>query len=88
MCDQAFGIGVLKYSLVTNALAYSSYIDVDDKVFNTDCRVTMDELAKFHSVSHAYVMSKAKESSVEQVTIFSRHLLFPGFQTFDFRIMS
>jgi hypothetical protein len=48
----------------------------------------MDELAKFHSVSHAYVMSKAKESSVEQVTIFSRHLLFPGFQTFDFRIMS
>ena len=30
-------------------------------------KIVLDELAKFHSTSHAYIMSKAKESSLPQV---------------------
>ena len=30
-------------------------------------RVALDELAKFHATTHAFVMEKAKESSLQQV---------------------
>ena len=39
------------------------------------CRIVMRELAKFHAVGHAYVMQKAKESSIEQVAFLLKFFL-------------
>ncbi len=33
----------------------------------THVKITLDELAKFHSTTHAYIMDKAKKSSLDQV---------------------
>jgi hypothetical protein len=35
-------------------------------------KVTLDELARFHATGHAYIMSKAKESSLQQVKHFRK----------------
>ncbi len=32
-------------------------------------KVVLDELARYHSTSHAYIMNKAKQSSLDQVSI-------------------
>jgi hypothetical protein len=32
-------------------------------------KVVLDELARYHSTSHAYIMNKAKQSSLDQVSL-------------------
>lgn len=52
------------------------YIDEFNKKLGLDeahIKVTMDELAKFHAVGHAYVMAEAKKSSMEQVKPLHSH---------------
>jgi hypothetical protein len=48
------------------------YAEEGDKKLGIDAvhvKVVLDELARFHSTSHAYIMSKAKQSSLTQVRL-------------------
>ena len=48
----------------------NGYTEEVDKKLGIDAvhvKVVLDELARFHSTSHAYIMDKAKQSSLTQV---------------------
>ena len=46
---------------------YTEEVDKKLGIDEDHVKVVLDELAKFHSTSHAYIISKAKESSLCQV---------------------
>ena len=50
---------------------YSEEVDKKLGIDAAHIKVVLDELAKFHATSHAYIMNKAKQTSLTQVfTIF------------------